>query len=347
MIEDDGCHSQRIVFVGINSLYSTAHLHSVNQAYKVAMVVETVGPVSWLKKLQRRLVGSRLAKAARAAGVPFVEVPHRDTAALTDILLAVRPDLVVIAGMGWLLDEAALAVPVLGTLNVHPTLLPAYRGAEPLFWQLFDGITESGVTVHLVGPGEDSGPIISQQTFPLLPGISLSECIALVHQTGPPLLVDAIGAVLSGTHRPMSQPASSPTRRARRLRHDDRRLIAWDEWSLERTWRVLRGVGPILGWPKPRWRDLGRTPVIEVATREVSGVPAGQTGRDAQGYFLGHSNGKIRFRYHWSPQAWLAAMYRGDAVAGGIIAAEKAAWPPAAKIAVATGPAQYGRRDSF
>ena len=196
------------------------------------------------------------------------------------------------------------------------------------------------MTVHLVGPGEDRGPIIRQHSFPLLPGTSLSDCIALVQQTGPPLLVDAIGAVLSGTHRPIAQPESSPTRRARRLRYDDRRLIAWDEWSLERTWRVLRGVGPILGWPKPRWRDLGRTPVIDVATREVSGIVAGQTGRDAQGYFLGHPNGKIRFRYHWSLQAWLSAMYRGDAAAGGIIAAEKAAWPPAAKIAVANGPAE-------
>ena len=54
MLQDDGRHSQPIVFVGINSLYSTAHLHAVTQAYKVTTVVETVGPMSWLE-MQRRL----------------------------------------------------------------------------------------------------------------------------------------------------------------------------------------------------------------------------------------------------------------------------------------------------
>ena len=54
MLEDNGRHSQRIVFVGINSLYSTAHLHAVTEAYKVTTVVETVGPVSWLKNSAAR-----------------------------------------------------------------------------------------------------------------------------------------------------------------------------------------------------------------------------------------------------------------------------------------------------
>jgi hypothetical protein len=95
---------------------------------------------------------------------------------------------------------------------------------------------------------------------------------------------------------------------------------------------VLRGVGPILGWPKPRWRDLGWMPVIGGMTPGPPGLPAGCEGRDAAGPFLAHPGGKIRFRRRWAPRAWLAAVRRGGAPASGIIAAEKAAWPPLAAL---------------
>ena len=117
-------------------------------------VVETVGPCELAEKITAS--ADRLPSgegSARGRGAVFGGAAPGHRCAYRYIAARSRPDLAVIAGMGWLLDEAALAVPRLGTLNVHPALLPAYRGAEPLFWQLFDGITESGVTVHLVESG--------------------------------------------------------------------------------------------------------------------------------------------------------------------------------------------------
>jgi methionyl-tRNA formyltransferase len=315
----------RILFVGINSVFSAAHLMALGRAHGVAAVVETVATLGRLKRLERRLAPSRLKALARELGAPFLEVRHKDDAALARVLRAARPDLVVVVGIGWLLDEAALAVPRLGTLNVHPALLPAYRGAAPVFWQLFDGVAESGVTVHLVDPAEDHGPILRQRAFPLPPGAGSAEFLARALEVGPPSLLEAVDGLLRGTIRPVPQPEASPTRRARRLRPADRHLIAWDEWSLERTWRVLRGVGPILGWPEPRWRDLGWMPVIGGMTPGSSGLPAGCEGRDAAGPFLAHPGGKIRFRRRWAPRAWLAAVRRGGAPASGVIATEKAA----------------------
>jgi methionyl-tRNA formyltransferase len=319
---------RRILFIGNASVYSAAHLAAVGRAHGVAMVVEAVAPQGRLKGLRRRVAPSRLKTLARELGAPFLEARYKDHTTLAQVLRAARPDLVVVAGMGWLLDAAALAVPRLGTLNVHPTLLPAYRGAEPFFWQLFDGVAESGVTVHLVDPAEDHGPILRQRPFPLPPGTSLSGFLSLAVATGPPLLLEAIDGLLGGTIQPVPQPEASPTRRARRLRPADRDLIAWEKWSLERTWRVLRGIGPILGWPRARWRDLGRTAVIEGMAPGPPGLPAGRLGWDAGGAFLAHPVGKIRVRYRWAPWAWLAAMQRGDRAAGGVSAAERAAWPP-------------------
>ncbi|WP_051328638.1 methionyl-tRNA formyltransferase [Geminicoccus roseus] len=319
----------RIVFIGINSHFSAVHLHALAGCRgQVSAVLETVGRISPLKRLQRRLQPSRLARMARAAGVPFQEIRHRDMSGLTLALRDRAPDLVVVAGMGWLLDKAALAVPRLGTLNVHPALLPAYRGAEPVFWQLFDGVPQSGVTVHLVDRREDHGPIVAQRSFPLPPGSSLSHFLRRIHELGPPLLSQAVDAVLAGTARPQAQPEVSPTRRARRLQPADRFLVDLEGWSLERTCQVLKGVGPVLGWPRPRWRDLGRVPVIEAAVPGEPGLPAGAASADSDGPFLAHPQGRIRFRRCWAPAAWLEAMRRGDRVASGIIATEKTAWPP-------------------
>jgi methionyl-tRNA formyltransferase len=322
--------TQKIVFIGINSLFSAAHLDAVGRAFRVSAVYETVRPLGRLKRLERRLVPSRLAVAAEGAGAVFREVAHGDTTALTRLLEGERPDLVVIAGMGWLLDPAALAVPRLGTVNVHPALLPAYRGPEPFFWQLFDGVDEGGVTVHLVDRGEDHGPIVGQRSFPLPHGASLADLLALTIEHGPRLLVHAIGTTLEGTSRPTPQPDLSPTSRARRLRPGDKGLLALQDWTLERAWRVLRGVGPVLGWPRPRWRDLGHVPVIGAATGEPAKLPAGHVGRDAGRYYIAHPNGRIGFEYRWRPRAWLAAMRRQDGIASGIVAAEQAAGLPSA-----------------
>jgi methionyl-tRNA formyltransferase len=246
------------------------------------------------------------------------------------VLRRAQPDLVVVVGMGWLLNKSALAVPPLGTINVHPALLPAYRGGEPLFWQLYDGVAESGVTVHFVDTTEDHGPILRQHSFPVRLDASTADFAARMLEVGPAALLEAISGVLAGTIQALPQPEESPTRRARRLRPADRSLIAWDEWSLERTWQVLSRVGPALNWPRTRWRDLGRIPVIHAMESKPPELPAGCEGRDAIGWFLAHPDGKIRFRRRWAPRRWLRAIWRGEAPGHVTIASLMAFGSPAA-----------------
>ena len=317
----------RILFIGINSRFSEVHLRMLGSAHNVVAVVETVGQIGRVKRLQRLVTPSLLVTAAARLGASYLEVRHRDAEGLLAVLRSVQPDLVVIAGMGFLLHPEAIAVPRVATINVHPALLPAYRGAEPLFWQLFDRVKTSGVTVHVVDSWEDHGPILRQGTFLVPSDITLARFQCNILEIGPPLLVQAVADLLSGSAQPAVQPEASPTRRARRLRPGDHALIDWSTWSIERTWQVLRGVGPILGLPPSRWSDLGKVPVIGSMVRQPAGVAAGAVGRDADGAYLGHRDGKIRFGYHLSPEAWLLAMRRGSAAVQGLIASEKAAWP--------------------
>ncbi len=318
---------RRIVFIGINAGFSQRHLLALAATHGVLAVIETVMTLSPLKRLKRVFRPSLLARAARVADAGFHEIGHRDKAALSRLLRRLEPDLVVVAGMGWLLDRDALAIPRLGTVNVHPTLLPSYRGANPIFWQLFDGVAESGVSAHLVDPYEDRGPIVRQANFPVPPGTTLAEFLAQQIEIGPPLLVAAVRDLLAGTAQPIPQPAASPTRRAVRLHAADPALTAWADWDLERAWRVLRGVGPLLGCPPPLWRDLGRLAYVTAKSAQPSWLPPGHIGRDAKGLFLAHPQGRLYLRYRWLPRAWLLALRLRGAPANGITTAEKLAGP--------------------
>ena len=77
------------------------------------------------------------------------------------------PDVTVVAAFGQLLPQTVLDIPPCGTINLHPSLLPKYRGAAPIQWALINGETETGVTLMLLDAGEDTGDIISVARIPI------------------------------------------------------------------------------------------------------------------------------------------------------------------------------------
>ena len=277
--------SGRIVFIGVNALFSSYHLSALAEAHQVVAVIETVRPLSLVKRVERSLRPPLLQACARRAGASFHLVPHGDNHLLDQLLRELAPDLLVVAGMGWLLDRDALVVPRLGTLNVHPALLPAYRGAEPNFWQLYDAVGESGVTVHQVDLAEDRGPILRRKRFAVAPGTSLAHFLARQLEVGPPLLVAAVADTLEGLAQPVAQPPHSPTRRAVRLKHKEAGLTDWPSWSLDWAWRVLSGAGPLLDCPPARWRDLGWMASVVGMCFGAHGLAPGTLGRDGAGHF--------------------------------------------------------------
>jgi methionyl-tRNA formyltransferase len=95
-----------------------------------------------------------------------VLIPGR-RARIAPLLEAVRPDLVVCMGFPWKVPADALAVPPLGWLNGHPSLLPRHRGPVPVAWAIRGGDEELGITFHFMDAELDTGPIVAQRTFPL------------------------------------------------------------------------------------------------------------------------------------------------------------------------------------
>ena len=78
-------------------------------------------------------------------------------------LKRLKPDVIVVVAFGQILPRSILDIPPSGCLNVHPSLLPKYRGAAPIQWALINGETETGVTIMLLDEGEDTGDIVLQE----------------------------------------------------------------------------------------------------------------------------------------------------------------------------------------
>lgn len=145
------------------------------------------------------------AEIARAASLPIFSVrladyPNREAwdAALTDATAAHSPDLVVSAGFMKIFGPQFLSGFSGRIVNSHPALLPAFPGAHGVAEALAYGVKVTGCTVHLVDAGTDTGPILAQQSVPVLDGddeATLHERIKAVERR---LLVDVVAAVVSG-----------------------------------------------------------------------------------------------------------------------------------------------------
>jgi len=78
------------------------------------------------------------------------------------------PDAVV-AAYGLILPKAVLEIPTFGALNIHASILPAYRGASPIYAALLAGLKETGISIMLMDRGLDTGPVLAQSTYPITP----------------------------------------------------------------------------------------------------------------------------------------------------------------------------------
>jgi folate-dependent phosphoribosylglycinamide formyltransferase PurN len=109
----------------------------------------------------------RLRDIAADHGVPVHFVPNYHLPESIALMRATEPDLGVVLGTN-ILKESVFAIPRLGSINTHQGLAPYYRGGPPVFWELFNGESEVGLTVHFVAAKVDTGDIIAQETLPLI-----------------------------------------------------------------------------------------------------------------------------------------------------------------------------------
>jgi methionyl-tRNA formyltransferase len=152
------------------------------------------------------------------------------------------PDLMVVYIMSQLLTQNIYSIPRFGTINLHPSLLPKYRGPNPCFWTYYNMDKIGGVTVHFIDKGEDTGDILLQEEYEIPLGIKSPDRFdVLISQIGVNLLMKSINNI--ETIIPLKQPKESTTTRARNITlKEHNSIIDWNNWQIEKIWHILRGT---------------------------------------------------------------------------------------------------------
>ena len=177
-----------------------------------------------------------------------LELPVRQPASLRDPdvlagLAALQPEVIVAVAYGRILRQELLDIPLRGVLNVHPSLLPRHRGASPIPAAILAGDEMTGVTVMLMDPGMDTGPIVGQRSIPIEPADSTGTLTEKLSQVAADLVAESLPRWLRGEIEPQAQDDSQAT--VAPLLHKEDGAI---DWTLPATdiWRRVRAYNP---WP--------------------------------------------------------------------------------------------------
>jgi methionyl-tRNA formyltransferase len=149
----------RVVFLGNHTVGVTA-LESLLD------VAEVTGVVAHAPDPEDGVRYASVYDSAVSHGVPVIRASGRD-ARLATFVIAAKPDLLWITDYRYLLPGAILALAPLGAINLHPSLLPAYRGRAPLNWAILHGERELGLSAHVVDEGMDTGDLLAQRRITL------------------------------------------------------------------------------------------------------------------------------------------------------------------------------------
>lgn len=176
-------------------------------------------------------------------------------------LQVIAPDVIVVVAFGQILPESILNIPKYGCINVHASLLPAYRGAAPIQWAVIDGLAETGVTTMYMEKGLDTGDIICQSRIPLAADETGGSLFDKLAKEGASLLVRTLKMLEDGTATRTKQDDSRSSY-AKMLSKDMGCLdFSKDAVILE---RLIRGLNP---WPSAYTAIQGKT--LKIYTAEV------------------------------------------------------------------------------
>jgi methionyl-tRNA formyltransferase len=149
------------------------------------------------------------APLAWAQGIPVFEAGRLSDARGLSLLAACRPDVGCVSCFPMRLPEEILRLPRHGCINLHPSLLPAFRGPDPLFWIFRQGVQTTGVTVHRMTERMDAGDILHQASFALPDGETEAALLVRCARTGAALLLETLDALARGTLVPRPQDEST------------------------------------------------------------------------------------------------------------------------------------------
>lgn len=184
----------RIVFMGTPEYAAVSLRALLDKGYQVAGVFTQPDKP---KGRGGKVIAPPVKLLAESRGIPVYQ-PRRIRQDGVEALRALAPDLCVTAAFGQILSQEILDIPRLGTVNVHASLLPGYRGSSPVHWAILKGERKTGVTTMMTDAGIDTGDILMQAETDIRPGETAGELTGRLAEMGAALLLKTIRALEAG-----------------------------------------------------------------------------------------------------------------------------------------------------
>lgn len=134
----------------------------------------------WYSNAAVRLGARRIDEQARELGIPYLEVDNLQDPELKDFVVSLRCEVGLSLGNGYI-PKSVFSLTPFGMINTHHEVLPDFRGAQSVIWQLYEGSTTTGFTIHRIDSGIDTGPIILVERIPITFGNSLEETVTATY----------------------------------------------------------------------------------------------------------------------------------------------------------------------
>ena len=275
----------RVVYVGMLGDFSYAPLAALLAAgidiagvLVPAAPVPAAAPIAPLTPPQRSslpianpYLARNILHIAWEHGIPTFAIGRPSAPETLAAVADLRPDVACVVCFPQRIPAALLGLPPLGFLNLHPSLLPAYRGPAPLFWAFRNGERATGVTVHFMDEGLDSGGIVAQAPVELPDGVSGAQADRMCSALGARLLVETVQSLQRGTLSRCRQPTGGA-------------YYPWpaaDDFTISTTWparRVFNFMRGTAEWGQPYVVEAGGEPIVlrsalGYAADEILGTP--------------------------------------------------------------------------
>lgn len=257
----------RVAFVGFPSDYSVAFLLAL-----LRLDVEVVGVVTSPGAHPAILGENALSRITTHLGIPLIRAWRiNDEHARLD-LSTLDLDAAVMASFDQIVNAPTLAIPRHGFMNIHPSLLPAYRGPEPVYWAIAEGAPHSGITLHRAVAKVDAGPVLAQTAVDIAPGDTSGTLTRRLVDAGTARLGEALTALLADAPGTVIDPAAGSYRPSVGHRRLDGAATAVE------AERMVRAGVPNM----PAWTTVDGTPQYALAA-SLDGAANGPRLRFADG----------------------------------------------------------------
>ena len=260
----------RIVFIGTPDFAVPALEQLVLNGYDVVAVYTQPDRVAGRGQA---LAAPPVKTAALEKGLPVVQPESMKLPGAVKQLTDFRPDVIVVSAYGQILPESVLAIPPHGVVNIHPSLLPKFRGASPVASAILSGDEFAGVSLMLLDKGMDTGPVLARAQISIAPQDTTGSLTDKLAAVGAQLLLEVLPRWMKGEIAPQPQDEAQATLTRRFGKGDGE--IAWTLPAVELGRRV-RALNPWPGcytrWQGKQLKIIGSLPLSDEGNAGIGKV---------------------------------------------------------------------------